>query len=249
MAEDRKSKESLLDEAAKAAASGVSRREVLRRLGLGLAGTVLASMGLQDRATAARGGASGSGGGTSSSSCPAGYTKCKGQCVSLSSNPSNCGACGHGCSTSSPYCVNGACSPCPSGLTLCNGACVNLTGDISNCGACGHNCGSGLSFCSGGACYCYYTVCGTTCTDVTTDANNCGACGNSCSDPTMPYCAGGVCSDCFSGGALCSGVCTDIGNDPNNCGDCGIACPAGYACGGGSCYVSCTTDSPYYPNC
>ena len=229
MAENQKSKGNLLDEAAKTAASGISRREVLRRLGIGLAGTMLASVGLQESARAGRPGSS------TSAGCPAGYTKCKSKCVSLSSDPSNCGACGHGCSASTPYCVSGACSPCPSGTSLCNGVCANLTDDTSNCGACGHNCGPGLWLCSSGTCLCYYTVCGTTCTDVSGDVNNCGACGTTCSDPALPYCAYGVCSECPAGSVLCSGVCTDIANDSNNCGGCGFVCPVDTVCGGGSC--------------
>ncbi|MCA1596907.1 MAG: twin-arginine translocation signal domain-containing protein, partial [Chloroflexi bacterium] len=92
MAEDQKPAGSLLDDAAKAAASGVSRREVLKRLGVGIAGALLASAGLQDRALAGHGSTTGTTG------CPAGYTKCKGGCVQLSSNAGNCGACGHVCS-------------------------------------------------------------------------------------------------------------------------------------------------------
>jgi len=57
--------------------------------------------------------------------CPSPYTPCGDQCVDLSDNTSNCGACAVVCS---------------SGKVCCNGVCVNLQDNDSNCAACGHQC-------------------------------------------------------------------------------------------------------------
>ncbi len=57
--------------------------------------------------------------------CGSGLTVCNGQCVSLSSDPNNCGTCGHVCSA---------------GATCCSGSCVSLSSDVNNCGSCGHVC-------------------------------------------------------------------------------------------------------------
>jgi hypothetical protein len=39
--------------------------------------------------------------------CPMGLTPCDGDCVDLSFDPANCGACGFSCAT--PYCAGGRC--------------------------------------------------------------------------------------------------------------------------------------------
>jgi hypothetical protein len=57
--------------------------------------------------------------------CPPPYTPCGDQCVDLSDNTSNCGACAVVCS---------------SGKVCCNGVCVNLQDNDSNCESCGHQC-------------------------------------------------------------------------------------------------------------
>jgi hypothetical protein len=92
--------------------------------------------------------------GVSQSCSTTGDTYCVGTdgCYSLSSDASNCGACGNVCA--SPY------SAC------CGGGCVNTSTDINNCGACGRVCGSSAPYCYGRACHqCpsgYVACCGAT---------------------------------------------------------------------------------------
>jgi hypothetical protein len=68
-------------------------------------------------------------------SCPAaGTAYCSGTCIDVTSDESNCGACGQ---------------KCGSGLTCCIGQCVDTTFDANDCGACGNVC-TGL--CCAGQC-------------------------------------------------------------------------------------------------
>jgi hypothetical protein len=60
--------------------------------------------------------------------------------------------------------------------------------------------------------------------------------------PNNLTCASGACA-CRTGETLCgsgsSRRCVDARNDPANCGACGNVCPAGRACSGGTCVLSC----------
>jgi hypothetical protein len=85
---------------------------------------------------------------------------CSGACISQ--DVSNCGTCGHACS-SGQTCQNGKCGLYAGVVTLdpqqvmctssgklwCSGACINQ--GASNCGSCGHACKSGEA-CSQGTC-------------------------------------------------------------------------------------------------
>lgn len=84
--------------------------------------------------------------------CPAGYTDCGGQCVNLESDAANCGACDKSCPTGT-VCANGACSAgaCPAGTLQCGASCVDSATDALNCGACGTECTGGAT-CSNGFC-------------------------------------------------------------------------------------------------
>lgn len=84
--------------------------------------------------------------------CPVGQVKCNSQCLDVSSDINNCGACNHVCQAGSD-CIYGACtvSACPAGLVKCNGQCKDVSSDINNCGACSHVCQAG-SDCKYGAC-------------------------------------------------------------------------------------------------
>ncbi|AKU94814.1 hypothetical protein AKJ09_01478 [Labilithrix luteola] len=92
--------------------------------------------------------------------CPPGQTycsrgclfgSCSGKCADLSSDLTNCGACGIACSTSNDeasfaVCAYGSCERhCIAGTADCNGnlsdSCeTNTDSDPRNCGACGHVC-------------------------------------------------------------------------------------------------------------
>ena len=155
----------------------------------------------------------------SSCVCPAGQSNCHGTCKNTTSDPTNCGTCGHVCAAGET-CVSGACTcgshgDCPAGQSCCGGMCVNEQTDTQNCGACGHACSAGQGCCSG------------TCTNLTT-TSNCGTCGTTCSG-TTPAC--------------CSGACKDLSNDANNCGQCGHTCSSGQTCQNGTCVTLPTCSS------
>jgi hypothetical protein len=206
------------DELAKALAEGVSRREALRRLGGGLAGVLLAFMGLGKAWSQ-------SGSVDCGSYCRARFTR---RSAALRTCVHSCEDCqaGGGVMCGASSAGGGAVTCCSGGSapTCCGGACVNTASDVNNCGGCA---GAGGSICSGtqscrnGTCTdtggdvnnCGGQVCGSnelccneTCTDITT-TTDCGACGNACA-PTQCVDNGGyfaflsdpICRD----GAFCS---------------------------------------------
>src|SRR5262245_23264364 len=72
----------------------------------------------------------------SAAECPDGQTLCGNTCVTLRTDPENCGVCGRGCANNE-VCANGICtSSCPAGTTECGRACVNTDADEQHCGAC-----------------------------------------------------------------------------------------------------------------
>src|SRR4029079_3717666 len=112
------------DELAKTLADrSISRRETLRRLGAGLFGAVLASVGI---ASDAQG----------SVACKQDGQKCKASKECCSGN----------CDPSTKTC---SASNCPAPTVSCNGTCVNVHTDITNCGTCGKVCHTGQSCVAG----------------------------------------------------------------------------------------------------
>ncbi len=184
-------------------------------------------------------------GGVNCSSC-AGTTACNGICVTLSSDPNNCGACGNVCAAGES-CTNGSCTPlcaagevcaaglcaaeCPVGQTSCgsqNGtkSCVLLSSDPANCGACGSACGASEA-CVDGACV---ASCGA-------GAGAADAGVASGGGPTLPD--GGVNCSYSPGTSACGSSCVNLESDPGNCGACAHACTEGQVCSAGSCGPIC----------
>jgi hypothetical protein len=63
------------------------------------------------------------------------------ECVPLSRDPGNCGACGVTCGFGE-ICRDGLCRlSCATGLVACDGECRDLRSNVENCGACGNDCG------------------------------------------------------------------------------------------------------------
>ncbi len=147
--------------------------------------------------------------------CPAGLTYCGcsgpfpanctlgAQCLDVTSDSNNCGACGRKCKAPADAgappanmeygCVASQCEQlrCKKGFADCdgkeeNGCEVNLATDASNCGQCGTKCGPGQVCLKPGsdppACGCDTgeTLCGNACTDLLKDPYNCGVCGHTC---------------------------------------------------------------------
>jgi hypothetical protein len=187
-------------------------------------GAVAGAAGVAAGGTAT-GGVGGSTGGTgglpggAGGSCSG--TLCESDCVDVSTDLDDCGACGRPCSMGQvdvPSCRAGRCdSTCVAGWGNCyqsaapasdNGCETNLNGDVNHCGACGRACrvdgNVDAVSCAGGRCT-------STCL---------GGWGN-LSRPAAPE------SD--------DGCETDLNTDPNNCGSAGNACAATYSCVGGEC--------------
>jgi hypothetical protein len=124
--------------------------------------------------------------------CDAGLEACSGTCADLTSDPTNCGACGTVCSAPTPTCLAGQCTGCGAGETMCSGTCVDVTGDPNNCGTCGTVCAAPTGSCWNGACECGLdAICDGVCVSLSSNKNNCGACGNKC--PSGYGCHGGTC--------------------------------------------------------
>ena len=156
------------------------------------------------------------------------------RCVSLDTDPANCGACGAEC---------GAGASCEGGECRCgDGACPIAAGRDNVC-------------CDDGA-VCVDLLSGRRDPDDATEQPlSCGACGNSClgGDPLRDTVAG-VClaQTCGCSGpqgqfiecgptaagrarVCCESGCIDLTVDPANCGACGRACGQGETCDDGQC--------------
>jgi Stigma-specific protein, Stig1 len=233
------------DEMAKALAEGVPRREALRRLGSGLATTLLASLGVE-RAWAA---------------CPPGTTLCGRKCVNLQTDRKNCGSCGHDCQNDQ-RCVSGSCSGGSGGggggdggglcANYCSGLPTNQRASCqSACNACGGDtsrlcasntsgtvacCPQGAPCCSGNCCGVGQQCClggngSAYCTGLGTN-QDCSRCGDTCTGGK--FCVNQACA-CANGQIDCGdGICVNLGTNLN-CSRCGDTCSGGKFCVGGTC--------------
>jgi hypothetical protein len=202
--------------------------------------------------------------------CNAGFLDCNGDAtdgceVSELNDSSNCGGCGHVCTTSDPnagaFCSGGLCtSSCDSGFTSCSGVCVNEQTDLANCGGCGNACTTSdpnaTASCSAGICgeVCNsgFTLCNGVCVNEQADPANCGGCGTTCPSEanSTPICSSGSCGiACDTGFADCNNDPSDgcevsTTDDVNDCNGCGMVCPgrpnASPVCSNSACTFACS---------
>ncbi|MEZ4220214.1 MAG: hypothetical protein R3B13_04735 [Polyangiaceae bacterium] len=162
---------------------------------------------------------------------------CGEACVSLDSDPNNCGQCGRTCPEATT-CAGGQCQAvCDGEQASCADGCAEITTDSLNCGGCGHACVPGQA-CKGGQCVAACSpplrACDDECVDVQVDAANCGACGFICG--VNETCEAGQCVALCSGAlSSCAGACVDLSVNPWHCGACGYSCGPGGSCSQGKC--------------
>ncbi len=199
--------------------------------------------------------------------CPSAEPElCSGSCVDTSSNVSDCGACGHACSTSisgaHAVCTSSMCGfECNAGYAACPAAtptaCDDLANDVKNCGACGRACPGPTSGSGTGSAACVPSGCtvdcasgltacpaapalATTCVDAENDDANCGGCGVACHGGE--HCVSGTCA-CTNGQHLCGSPATCVGETVSACGPscevCSGPANATAACNGSACAWAC----------
>jgi hypothetical protein len=193
--------------------------------------------------------------------CPEGFTECGEQCIDLTRDQNNCGACGQACVDGQICDGAGACAlTCQAGFLECDGVCRDPQRSRLHCGACGQSCSAG-QVCVDGACAptcpTDSLACGDTCADPLTDRRFCGASGDCLGANagvmcvTGEVCVAGVCEDnCPPGFLACGGRCVDPRFDRAFCGasdtcegeDAGQVCADGELCAMGACAVECPVD-------
>ncbi len=117
-------------------------------------------------------------------------TPCGNDCIDVSSDPNNCGACGV-VAGALGHCMNGKVA-CSAGATKCGSTCVDLETDPNNCGACGVRVPPGTT-CGGGNPSCAdpsKISCNGQCVAML-DASHCGSCARDCEAIGSGSCEGG----------------------------------------------------------
>jgi hypothetical protein len=208
--------ENRFDELAKSLADSLSRREAMSRLGGGVAGMLLAAVGL-DKAWGDTncGKVCNAAFNPTAAATRAKNLRCKQTCEACQENNR-----GVPCSIAP---ADGTMSCCAGTTpTCCNGTCVSTRTDNNNCGTCGHACPgatNATAFCQNGACGITCTAGFANCdgssangceTNTNTDPQNCGACGAVCASGWV--CFGTCClpdqsTTCTTDTQCCSGQC------------------------------------------
>jgi hypothetical protein len=191
-------------------------------------------------------------------------------CGDVSSDPKNCGACGHDCTAvpriGSPgdvKCSASKClitgSGCLAGYGDCNGdpsdGCETDLGKPEHCGSCTKTCAADAPLCGPAGCASTCpptaaTQCGMSCVDTNADPTHCGDCMTECSQPASggnATCNQKTCGvACLATFHPCPG--TTLCASDTDATHCGAACTACQAppngnpvCTAGACSVACNT--------
>ena len=157
--------------------------------------------------------------------CLPGLSCCGARCVSLPTDPLNCGACDRPCGTRGQTCESGQCkcnggTGCTASQTCCTSGCEDTQTDPMNCGMCGRMCPEDQVCMMGD---CVPPPCNPACRD-----------GETCDANTLS-CRCGTGVGCAPGQGCCNDSCIDTAADNANCGRCGNVCPIGQDCVGGTC--------------
>jgi hypothetical protein len=153
--------------------------------------------------------------------CRSGLQECAGECVDLSTDKRNCGACG---------------VVCPGGRACFRGLyCEGFGPGAGGSGAAGDSsagAGQAGSETAGAA------GSGNECTEPFNTAAHCGECGKRCEAPSaLCDCTGDGCrcvSDCEAPLLECGSSCADVNTDAMHCGSCFVECTSGL-CQAGIC--------------
>jgi hypothetical protein len=169
--------------------------------------------------------------------------KCPGECrICVARTCANACSGGEVCCGSELVGAPPVCCPGAPPFRCCGTTCVNTDVDDQNCGACGNSCQGGKA-CNGfGTCACPIGQqdCNGTCIPES----------EVCCPPTMTVMGAGaalaVCGDvcCGAPNTCCSNRCVNTSSDTANCGSCGNACPPLHECSGGVCVNPCGSDKP-----
>jgi hypothetical protein len=158
---------------------------------------------------------------------------CGGICVDSTSDPQNCGGCGHVCPTGAT-CEFAKCS-CPDDQTNCNDHCVDTQTDHDHCGSCETHCGA-CQECQGGQCVAKTCAEGTVCCQ-----GNCVPLCLSGDQPDPTTCQCNICKGQIDG-AACDANNASLACCQEHCVD--TTCPAGKHYDFDICRCQCTATCP-----
>lgn len=172
--------------------------------------------------------------------CPLGFTDCNGNCIDLSSNDYNCGACNFSCQDQPPQPLpDGGAIPPHMYLGCMEGKCQDLR--------CSRDQNSKWEDCNDSK-----VPDGCEVDLLSGDTANCGKCGNACAPGKLCFStpSTGMACQCQDGLTYCGSPfgwpppsCVDTESDPSNCGGCGYRCPtapgANAICTHGRCGFEC----------
>lgn len=181
-----------------------------------------------DDGTGVNGEADGDGDGGTSKDGGVNYGGEGGACTDTTSDPANCGTCGHRCGVADAGGLTlGSDGNPDAGLTkIDGGAPWSLGAPACAKSACGVTCPAPMTLCADDVCY-----------DTSRFHEHCGSCTTACT--AAQACTAGHC--CATGTSWCGSSCIDVRSDNANCGTCGHACGAAQMCSAGAC-ITCNTN-------